>query len=137
MNDQLFAEQMNILGVIFDKEITKELLAVYLAVLERYSDINFKAAVELYVAEGRFFPKPSELIELMADMPADHERVERNRRLTHAKAPEKTPAERDAARRRVDGYIAQLRKVVGIADPGVDSPDVSPGGDIDRSECDC
>ncbi len=65
MNIQTLAKEMSKLGVIFDRVITKELIAAYEDVLKDMTDQQIIDASYKWQTEGKFFPRPSELIDMI------------------------------------------------------------------------
>ena len=53
------------MGIIFDKVITKDLIAAYEDVLKDLSDHQMVDASYRWQTQGRFFPKPSELLDMV------------------------------------------------------------------------
>lgn len=67
MKDEIkFKEYMLILGEIFDKEISNGLTGIYWNTLERFTDDQCKAAFGQIIQTAKFFPKPSEFVEILA-----------------------------------------------------------------------
>lgn len=65
-NDMVeFAKIMATAGVVFDKEISKELCATYFDVFTDYDLDSIKKAFTQYIKTNKFFPKPAEIIELI------------------------------------------------------------------------
>ncbi len=65
MNIQTLAKEMSKLGVIFDKVITKELIAAYEDILKDLTDQQIIDASYKWQTEGKFFPRPSELLDMI------------------------------------------------------------------------
>jgi uracil phosphoribosyltransferase len=65
-NQETFKHRMATLGELFGKEISQELAQIYWDVLKPYSNEQFTRAVEIHCRTGKFFPRPAELIDLMA-----------------------------------------------------------------------
>jgi hypothetical protein len=74
MNDNdrdWFADQMEGLGLTYDKEVTDPLSEIYFRALMAYSVEQIERAVNQIIITSKFFPKPSELIELIEGSPDD------------------------------------------------------------------
>ncbi len=70
-NKQQFSEFMAAIGEIFDKEISVTLRKIYWETLKPYPDDQCKRAFELALTTLKFFPKPSELLELVNGKPGE------------------------------------------------------------------
>ena len=64
-NKQQFSEFMAAIGEIFDKEISVTLRKIYWETLKPYSDTQCKKAFEVALTTLKFFPKPSEILEII------------------------------------------------------------------------
>lgn len=66
LNNKTFAENMALLGEIYDKPLNKMLLKVYYAILKDMQDEDFKQAIKRLLSERVYptFPKPAEILEL-------------------------------------------------------------------------
>ena len=65
MNIQTLAKEMSKLGVIFDRVITKELIAAYEDILKDLTEQQMIDASYKWQTQGKFFPKPSELLDMI------------------------------------------------------------------------
>ena len=61
-NEKRFRQQMAGVAEVFDKPLTKLLVHVYWQALAQYSDGDCEYAFAQSVLQGRFFPRPAELI---------------------------------------------------------------------------
>jgi len=62
---------METLSITFDRKVSDVLMDAYWVALSRLSDAQFQTAVERHMVTGRFFPKPSELLEDILGTPGD------------------------------------------------------------------
>jgi len=69
--DKIFKELMATLSVIHDKPLTDSLISIYWAVLKEYEIDELKKGFRRAVEECKFFPKPSDLVELMNESVSD------------------------------------------------------------------
>ena len=60
-----FSKTMAMLAVAYDKEVSKELNSLYFEVLKKYEIDEIKSAIVKHLESSKFFPKPSEIIELI------------------------------------------------------------------------
>ncbi len=65
MDKQVFAEQMGNLGVVFDREVSKQVLDLYYEDLKSLTNAQMIDAVTKWRKAGRFFPRPSELLDML------------------------------------------------------------------------
>ncbi len=66
MKDKIaFKNFMTLLGELFGKEISDTLKNAYWMILQPYSDGQCKKAFEVALTTCKFFPKPSEILELI------------------------------------------------------------------------
>ena len=66
MKDEIaFKNFMTLLGELFDKRLSTALKNMYWVTLKPHSDAKCKKAFELALTTCKFFPKPSELLELV------------------------------------------------------------------------
>ena len=63
MDESVFKEQMLMLGVSFDKELTTDLLKVYRYKLEHLTNEQITTAVNLCIDQLTFFPKIAEILQ--------------------------------------------------------------------------
>jgi len=65
LDNTIFAQNMNALGVIYEKTLTKELLKIYYAILQVMENEDFKQAIRGLLSERVYptFPKPAEILE--------------------------------------------------------------------------
>jgi hypothetical protein len=69
MNNKTLVVQMNKLGVIYNREITKSLLVAYEEFLSELNDTEFTEAVSKWILSGKWFPKPSEILDMIQSQP--------------------------------------------------------------------
>lgn len=60
-----FAEGMTALSLVFGKEVTKPLARAYFMALQEYPINNVLSAIDNHVKNGKFFPKPIELADII------------------------------------------------------------------------
>ena len=65
MDKKLFAEQLGILGVIFEKKITASFAELYYDDLKALSNTQMIDAVKKWRQTGEWFPKPSQLLDMV------------------------------------------------------------------------
>ena len=65
MNIKTLAAELSVLGLIFGKEVNKDLAKAYFNVLSDFTDYQMIAASSKWQKTGKFFPKPAELIEMI------------------------------------------------------------------------
>ena len=65
MNIKTLAAELSVLGLIFGKEVNKDIAKAYLNVLSDFSDDQMITASNKWQKTGKFFPKPAELIEMI------------------------------------------------------------------------
>lgn len=58
---------MIMVGELFDKNLSKELLDVYWQILEPFSDAKCEQAFKKVLATTKFFPKPADFLECLQD----------------------------------------------------------------------
>lgn len=122
-NYDQFVRLMRILGEVFDKDVSDDLLKIYWRLMKSHTDENFAESVQIHLQEGTYFPRPAELIRYMSSMPVDRIRYEANKRLEHDETTPTTTTERLPAPERVQGHLEVLRGVIGIESDGLDSQD--------------
>jgi len=65
MERKTLGSELATLGVIFDKVVTKEVLSAYYEILKDISDEQMVTASGKWQRQGKFFPKPSELLDMV------------------------------------------------------------------------
>ena len=65
MKAQILVQELTKLGVIFDKEVSETLINAYHNILKDLSDQQMVDASYKWQTQGRFFPKPSELLDMV------------------------------------------------------------------------
>lgn len=65
MDSDVFAKAMSGLGAVFDRVLTDELMEVYFEDLESLTNEQMIDASKRWRMEGKFFPKPSELLDMI------------------------------------------------------------------------
>ena len=65
MNKKLFLQSLNSLESAFGEKISEDRAKIYWDILKGYSDLNIKKAVIRSIRELKFFPKISEIIEMI------------------------------------------------------------------------
>jgi hypothetical protein len=64
-----FAEAMRRLGIVYEKEICKELVGMYYDVLKKYKMEDVARAVDTHIETSKYFPKPSEIVAIAKHKP--------------------------------------------------------------------
>lgn len=64
-NKKRFAQIMAAMGIALQKEVDKALIRIYWEIFRKYSDEQIEAACNAALTSCKFFPKPSEIIELI------------------------------------------------------------------------
>ena len=65
MNKKLFLQSLNSLESAFGEKVNEDRAKIYWDILKGYSDLNIKKAVIRSIRELKFFPKISEIIEII------------------------------------------------------------------------
>jgi len=65
MNKKLFLQGLNSLESAFDEKVSEDRAKIYWDMLKGYSDLEIKKAVVGSIRELKFFPKISEIIEMI------------------------------------------------------------------------
>ena len=65
MNKKLFLQSLNSLESAFGEKVSEDRAKIYWDILKVYSDLNIKKAVIKSIRELKFFPKISEIIEMI------------------------------------------------------------------------
>jgi len=65
LNSVKFQEYMTLLGDVYDKEISDAKKDIYWVILKPYSDADCVKAFKQAIASCKWFPKPSELIDII------------------------------------------------------------------------
>jgi len=65
MDKKLFLQSLNSLESAFDEKLSEDRAKIYWDILKGYSDLNIKKAVIRSIRELKFFPKISEIIEMI------------------------------------------------------------------------
>ena len=76
-NRKAFAEMMSALSILYDKEIPDMLSKMYWEVLVNYSDDEVKFMFNQAIANCKFFPKPSELIQFVKTQKQEQKQLEK------------------------------------------------------------
>ena len=71
-----FAEMISTLAVLYDKDVSPVLRKIYWEVLSTYSDEEVKFMFNQAVANCKFFPKPSELIQFIKTIKQEQKQLE-------------------------------------------------------------
>ncbi|MEE9532693.1 MAG: hypothetical protein V3W52_17075 [Syntrophobacteria bacterium] len=65
MDIEILVKQLSKLGIVFDKEITEDLIDAYHEDLEEMSNQQMTDASNRWRKEGKFFPRPSQLLDMI------------------------------------------------------------------------
>ncbi len=66
MNDKEFAKALTATATLYNHPVTTEVIKIYFEVLKQFKVEDIKKALLKHIQTSKFFPKPSEIIEIIA-----------------------------------------------------------------------
>ena len=106
-----FAAQLTMLAEVYDHPVSEPLAEIYFGVLERYAVEDIAWAARQHVEASKFFPRPSELVELVQRRRralVERQETERRDRL----ALPQTPEDIETGKRTAAYWIGKFQELV-------------------------